>query len=183
MEFTALFFLPIILYFLLYAPAEALMIELLGINAIWVALCGLNDSVIATRPKVRGFKPAKYDGFLRVIKICSMTSFGVEVKPSVPCHRFTACKRILQAWKRCSVGKIQQPYFIAHVSPALLLDESAGKNCQRNLADESGLIRNCVRQWACDLLLNKALNRLKILASLEDQTVLTDVIELIKCWW
>jgi hypothetical protein len=33
-----------------------------------------------------------------VIKIRSTTSFGGEVKPSVPCRRFTACKRTLRAW-------------------------------------------------------------------------------------
>jgi hypothetical protein len=47
-------------------------------------------SVLATGSKVRGFDP---DGFLRVIKIRSTTSFGGEVKSSVPCRRFTACKR------------------------------------------------------------------------------------------
>jgi hypothetical protein len=30
-------------------------------------------------------------------KIRSMPSFGREVKPSVPCRRFTACKRSLRA--------------------------------------------------------------------------------------
>jgi hypothetical protein len=57
-----------------------------------VALGGLVVSVLATGPKVRGF-----DGFLRVIQIRSTTSFGEEVKPSVPCRRFTACKRTLRA--------------------------------------------------------------------------------------
>jgi hypothetical protein len=56
-----------------------------------------SGSVLATGPKVRGFKPGRGDGFLRVIKIRSTTSFGGEVKPSVPCRRFTACKRTLQA--------------------------------------------------------------------------------------
>jgi hypothetical protein len=51
-------------------------------------------SVLATRPKVRGFE---IDGFLRVIKIRSTTSFGGEVKPLVPCRKFTACKRTLRA--------------------------------------------------------------------------------------
>jgi hypothetical protein len=32
------------------------------------------------------------DGFLRVIKTRSTTSLGADVKPSVPCRRFTACK-------------------------------------------------------------------------------------------
>jgi hypothetical protein len=56
-----------------------------------VDLGGLVVSVLATGPKVRGF-----DGFLRVIKIRS-PYFGGEVKPSVPCHGFTACKRTLRA--------------------------------------------------------------------------------------
>jgi hypothetical protein len=51
------------------------------------------------------------DGFLRVIKIRSMTSFGGEVKSLVSCRRFTACKRTLQARKRCFVSKIQRPCF------------------------------------------------------------------------
>jgi hypothetical protein len=38
---------------------------------------------------------SKDDGFLRAIKIRSMTYFGGEVKPLVPCCRFTACKRTL----------------------------------------------------------------------------------------
>jgi hypothetical protein len=37
--------------------------------------------------------PTEGGGFLRAIKTRSTTSFGGEVKPSVPCRRFTACKR------------------------------------------------------------------------------------------
>jgi hypothetical protein len=68
--------------------------ELIGTTEYLVALGGLVVSVLATGPKVRGFDG---DGFLRVIKIRSTTSFGGEVKPSVPCRRFTACKRTLRA--------------------------------------------------------------------------------------
>jgi hypothetical protein len=46
-------------------------------------------------PRFTGSIPAKDNGFLRVTKVHSMTSFGVEVKPSMPCHRFMACKRTL----------------------------------------------------------------------------------------
>jgi hypothetical protein len=60
-------------------------------------------------PRFEGSNPAEDDGFLRVIKIT--TSFGGEEKPSVPCRRFTACKRTLRAWNRCFVGKIQRPCF------------------------------------------------------------------------
>jgi hypothetical protein len=58
-----------------------------------------SGSVLATGPDPRfsGSNPAENDGFLRVIKIRSTTSFGGEVKPLVPCRRFTACKRSLQA--------------------------------------------------------------------------------------
>jgi hypothetical protein len=44
-------------------------------------------SVLAIRPKVRGFKPGRGHGFLRAIKIRSMSSFGGEVNPSAPCRK------------------------------------------------------------------------------------------------
>jgi len=48
-----------------------------------------------------------------------MPSFGGEVKPSVPCRRFTVCKRFLNAtWKSGISGKIHQP-FLAHIVPLL----------------------------------------------------------------
>jgi len=36
-----------------------------------------------------------YDTYVHIEKILITPSFGGEVKPSVPCHRFAACKRIL----------------------------------------------------------------------------------------
>jgi hypothetical protein len=48
-------------------------------------------------PRFAGSNPAEGDGFLRVIKIRSTTSFKGEVKPSVPGYRFMACKRTLRA--------------------------------------------------------------------------------------
>jgi hypothetical protein len=39
-------------------------------------------------PRFAGSIPTEGDGFLRVIKIRSTTTFGGEVKPSVPCRRF-----------------------------------------------------------------------------------------------
>jgi hypothetical protein len=41
--------------------------------------------VLALDPGFAGLDMAEYDAFLRVIKILSTTSFGGEVKPSVPC--------------------------------------------------------------------------------------------------
>ena len=44
-------------------------------------------------PRFAGSNPAWVNGFFQSIKILSMTSFGREVKPWVPCRRFTARKR------------------------------------------------------------------------------------------
>jgi hypothetical protein len=78
-------------------------------------------------------------GFLRAIKIHSMTCVGGEVKPSVSCHRIL--------WHIEEPYKYEKRYFIAkftaishQVSPALLLRVSVG-NCQRALVDESGMVR------------------------------------------
>ena len=46
-------------------------------------------------PKFAGSNPAEAVGFLKGEKILSTPSFGGEVKPSVPCRRFAACKRSL----------------------------------------------------------------------------------------
>ena len=46
-------------------------------------------------PKFAGSNPAEAVGFLNGEKILSTPSFGGEVKPSVPCRRFAACKRSL----------------------------------------------------------------------------------------
>ena len=44
-------------------------------------------------PKFAGSNPAGVDGFFSERKILNMTSFGREVKPWVPCRRFTARER------------------------------------------------------------------------------------------
>jgi hypothetical protein len=48
-------------------------------------------SVLATGPKVRGFKPGRGMMDFKRDKIRSTPSFGGEVKPSDPCRRFAAC--------------------------------------------------------------------------------------------
>ena len=68
--------------------------------------------MLAFGTQVRGFKPGRsrriFQGF-----------FGGEVKPSVPCRRFAACKRFLNAtWKLGILGKIHPP-FLANIVPPL----------------------------------------------------------------
>ena len=59
-------------------------------------------SVLAFGTQVRGFKPGRSCRMFRGEKILSTPSFGGEVKPSVPCRRFAACKRSLNfPWKSC----------------------------------------------------------------------------------
>ena len=56
---------------------------------------GLEVACWHLEPKFKGSNPAEDIGFFRAKK-----SFGREVKPFVPCRRFTACKRSLNVtWK------------------------------------------------------------------------------------
>jgi hypothetical protein len=51
--------------------------------------------VLAFSTQVRGFKPGRNHRIFKGGKILSTLSFGGEVRPSVPCRRFAACKRSL----------------------------------------------------------------------------------------
>ena len=56
--------------------------------------------LLAFGTQVRGFKPGRSRRIFQGEKILSTPSFGREVKPFVPCLRFTACKRSLNVtWK------------------------------------------------------------------------------------
>ena len=77
-------------------------------------------SVLASSTQVRGFKPGRSRRIFQGEKIFSTPSFGGEVKPSVPCRRYTACKRFLNAtWKSGNSGKIHRS-FLAHIVPPLV---------------------------------------------------------------
>ena len=68
-------------------------------------------------PKFVGSNPAEAVGFFQCEKILSTPSFGGEVKPFVPCRRFTACKRSLMLrGSRAFSDKIHRP-FLAQVVP------------------------------------------------------------------
>ena len=57
-------------------------------------------SVLTFGTQVRGFKPGRRRRIFQGEKILRTPSFGREVKPFVPCRRFTACKRSLNVtWK------------------------------------------------------------------------------------
>jgi hypothetical protein len=54
----------------------------------FVVLGGLVVACLPLDPKFAGSNQVEDDGFLRAIKIRCATSFGGEVKPSVPCRKF-----------------------------------------------------------------------------------------------
>jgi len=79
--------------------------------------CGFGGLEVACWPlvpKFAGSHPAKAVGFLGQ-NILSTPSFGEEVKPSVPCRSFTACKRSLNV--TCK-SEFRQNFrtFLAHSS-------------------------------------------------------------------
>jgi hypothetical protein len=63
------------------------IIHIRELHCYTLALDGLVVACLPLDQRFVGSNPAKEDGFLRVIKICSTTSFGGEEKPSMPCHK------------------------------------------------------------------------------------------------
>jgi len=67
--------------------------------------------VLAFSTQVCGFKPGRSRRIFRGDKILITPSFGGEIKPSVPCRRFAACKNLRGSQ---NLGKI--PPFAARIS-------------------------------------------------------------------
>jgi len=63
---------------------------------IYYRLRWSRGSELAFGTQVRGFKLGRSRRIFKGEKILSAPSFGGEVKPSVTCHRFAACKRSLE---------------------------------------------------------------------------------------
>ena len=70
----------------------------LNIFRKYVRLRWSRGSVLAFGTPVRGFKPGLSRRIFKGEKILSTPSFGGEVKPSVPCRRFAACKRSVELY-------------------------------------------------------------------------------------
>ena len=60
---------------------------------------GLGVSVLASGTRVRGFKPGQSRRNFQGEKILSKSSFGGEVKPSVPCRNLRHVKDPQMTWK------------------------------------------------------------------------------------
>ena len=79
---------------------------------------GLEVSVVAFGTRVRGLKPGRSRRIFSGEKILSAPSFGGEVKPSVSCRKFTACKRT-QKWRGSRHFRQNSRKFLAHSSAFL----------------------------------------------------------------
>ena len=104
-------------------------------------------SVLAFGTQVRGVKPGRSRRIFRAKKILSTPSFGGEVKPSVPCRRFAACKRFLNLRGSRNLGKIttgplSRPQF--HLS---LLGSLASLRTQSHVVAKVGTSKGGEKQW------------------------------------
>ena len=73
-------------------------------------------SVLAFSAQYAGSNPTETVGILGRKIILSTPSFGGEVKPSVPCRRFAACKRSPNLRRSRNLGKVTGQ-LLAHVVP------------------------------------------------------------------
>jgi hypothetical protein len=93
-------------------------------------------SMLASGSRVETrLKPSDFSGE----KIVSMSSFGGEVKPSVPCRRFEACKRSLHlVWKSHAVGKIESAISRPNFPPSLIeVSHVAGRGSPLEMTGET----------------------------------------------
>jgi len=95
--------------------------------------------VLAFGTQVRGFKPGE--------KILSTPSFGGEVKPSVPCRRFAACKRFLNLRGSRNLGKITTGHLSRPQLHLSLLGSLASLWTQRHVVAKVGTSKGGGKQW------------------------------------
>ena len=102
--------------------------------------------MLAFSTQVRGFKPGQSHRIFKGEKILSTSSFGGEVKPSVPCCRFAACKISLNGVEVVISAKITRqhshPQF--HLPP---LGSLASWWTWRHLVAKVGMFKRGGRQW------------------------------------
>ena len=93
--------------------------------------------MLAFATQVRGFKPDRSRWVFQDEKILSTPSFGGEVKSSVPCRRFTACKRSLNVTWKSGIFRQNSSAILAHVVPPL-----AARISRRRLVAKVGTFEN-----------------------------------------
>ena len=98
--------------------------------------------MLAFGTQVRGFKPGRKNE-----KFLSTSSFGGEVKPSVPCRRFAACKRSLNLRGSRNLGKITTGHLSRPLFHLSLLGSLASLRTQRHVVAKVGTSKDGEKQW------------------------------------
>jgi len=104
-------------------------------------------SVLAFGTQVRGFNPGRSRRIFKGEKILSTPSFGGEVKLSVPCRRFAACKRSLELRGSQILDEICR-----NISRPRRVPPSAARGLSRrwtwrHLAEKEGTSKGGGKQW------------------------------------
>ena len=120
--------------------------ESFGLHFI-LFLQGTAASVLTFGTQVRGFKPGRSRRIFKGEKILSTPSFGGEVKPSVPCRRFAACKRSLELRGSRILDEICR-----NISRPRRVPPSAARGLSRrwtwkHLAEKVGTSKGGGKQW------------------------------------
>jgi hypothetical protein len=110
-----------------------------GANLTTTRLRWSRGSVLAFSTQVHGFKPGRSRRIFKGEKILSMPSFGWEVKPSVPCRRFAACKRSLNVTWKLAFRQNYRILFSSIKFHLLLFGSLASRRAWRHLAATVGM--------------------------------------------
>ena len=104
-------------------------------------------SVLAFGTQVRGFKPGRSRRIFKGKKILSTPSFGGEVKPSVPCRRFAACKRSLELRGSRILDEIFRNISRPRRVPPSAARALSRRWTWRHLAEKVGTSKGGEKQW------------------------------------
>jgi hypothetical protein len=104
-------------------------------------------SVLAFGTEVCGFKTGRGRRIFKGEKILSTPSFGAEVKPSVPCHRFAACKRSLELYGSRILDEIFRNISHPQRVPPFAARGLSRRWTWRHLAEKMGTSKGGKRQW------------------------------------
>jgi mannitol-specific phosphotransferase system IIBC component len=79
-----------------------------------VALGSLVVACLSLGPKIRRFKRAEDDGFLRAMKIRNTVSFGRKVKPSATCRKISQYAKHTYEYERDASRAKYRGHFLAN---------------------------------------------------------------------
>jgi hypothetical protein len=103
--------------------------------------------VLAFGTQARRFKPGQSRQIFKGKKILSTPSFGGEIKPSVPCRRFAACKRSLELRGNLILGQICRNISRPRRVPPSATRDLSRRWTRRHLAEKVETSKGGGRKW------------------------------------